>query len=60
MNRSKAEIMITKFLANATTVKYGYVSVAVKIHDGRITQVTYSTTENNQEKEPKQEENNIS
>ena len=30
---------------NANSVKYGLVSVELQIHDGRVCNVTYSTTE---------------
>ena len=51
MNQSKAEAVITQLLANAAKVRYGTVSVAVKIHDGRVVEITYLTAE--QTKEPK-------
>jgi len=51
VNQSKAETIITRLLSNAADVRYGAVSVTAKIHDGRITDITYSTTENTRETE---------
>jgi len=51
MNRSKAEAIVTRLLTNAADLKYGSVSVVAKIHDGRITEVNYSTTESTRETE---------
>jgi len=55
MNQSKAEAMVTRLLTNAAGVRYGTVSVSAKMHDGRVVEVTFSTTENTKEKEPKTE-----
>ena len=49
MNKTKAEGMIARLLANAAGVKYGTVSVMVKMHDGRVVSVSYSTTEQTNE-----------
>ena len=49
MNKTKAEGMIAQLLANAAGVKYGTVSVMVKMHDGRVVSVSYSTTEQTNE-----------
>ena len=46
MNQSKAEDMVARLLSNAAGLRYGCVSVSVKLHDGRVVQVLYSTTEN--------------
>ena len=35
---------------NATKIRYGSVSASLKIHDGRVVDVTHSTTENTREK----------
>ncbi|MCL2478306.1 MAG: hypothetical protein FWF22_02305 [Treponema sp.] len=56
MNQSKAEMMVTRLLTNAAGVKYGTVSVSAKLHEGRIVEVAYSTTENNREKETQKKE----
>jgi ribosomal protein S3 len=58
MNKSKAEIMVARLLANAADVRYGTVSVSVKLHGGLVVEVSYSTTENTSEKEPKKENEN--
>jgi len=53
MNKSKVEIMVARLLANAAEVRHGTASVSVKLHEGRVVEVAYSTTENTREKEPK-------
>jgi hypothetical protein len=45
MNRSKAEAIIARLLTNAADLKYGSVSVTAKVHDGRVVEVLYATTE---------------
>jgi len=52
MNKSKAEIMVARLLANAAEVRHGSASVSVKLHEGRVVEVSYSTTENTRDKEP--------
>ena len=49
MSKSKAEGIVARLLSSAAGLKYGCVSVAVKVHDGRVVQVLYSTTENTME-----------
>jgi len=41
----KAEEIVTQLLTNAAGVRYGAVSVSVKLHDGRLVEVSYSRTE---------------
>jgi hypothetical protein len=53
MNQSKAEAMVTQLLANAAGLRYGSVSVTAKLHDGRVVSVSYATTEQTKEQEPK-------
>jgi len=48
----KAEMIVAQLLANVAKVRYGNVSVALKMHDGRVVEVTYLTAE--QTKEPKE------
>jgi|GEM_PF-1434854 len=55
MNQSKAELMVTRLLINAADLKYGSVSITAKIHDGRVVEVLYATTETMREAE-----NNVS
>ena len=45
MSQSKAEKIVARLLNNATEIKYGQVSVCLRIHSGRVVDVTYSTTE---------------
>ena len=54
MSGSKAETIVARLLANAADLRFGSVSVAVKVHDGRIVEVLYSTTENTREAETKE------
>jgi len=51
MNQSKAEIIVARLLSNAADLKYGSVSVTAKVHDGRVVEVLYATTENMRETE---------
>ena len=46
MNQSKAEDMVARVLSIAAGLKYGAVTVTAKVHEGQVTQVIYSTTEN--------------
>jgi hypothetical protein len=45
VNQSKVEAIVARLLTNAADLKYGSVSVTAKIHDGRVVEVLYSTTE---------------
>jgi hypothetical protein len=49
MSQSKAEAIVARLLTNAADLKYGSVSVTAKLHDGRVVEVLYSTTENTRE-----------
>jgi len=53
MNNSKAEIIVVRLLAIAAGLLYGSVSVSVKLHAGRVVEVSYCTTE--QTREPKKD-----
>ena len=53
MKPSKAELIVARLLANAAEIKYGSVSVTLKLHDGRVVEVAYLTAE--QTREPKNE-----
>jgi len=52
MNQTKTEKMVARLMANAAEVRYGYVTASVKLHNGRVVEVSYSTTEKTNEKEP--------
>ena len=54
MSQSKAEKIIARLLFNAAGLQYGSVSVSVKIHNGRIMDVTYTVTESMREAEAKE------
>jgi len=49
MTQSKAEAIVARLLSNAAGLKFGSVSVTVKIHSGRVTQVSYEITESQRE-----------
>ena len=51
VSQSKAEAIVTRLLANAADLKYGSVSVTAKVHDGRVVEVVYATTESTREAE---------
>ena len=53
MKKTKADLIIARLLANAAEIKYGSVSVTLKLHDGRVVEVAYLTAE--QTREPKNE-----
>jgi hypothetical protein len=49
--RQKAINIAERLCENATKIRYGSVSAVLKIHDGRVVDVTHSTTENTREQE---------
>jgi hypothetical protein len=49
MRKSKAEAIVSHLLSNAAGLKYGNVSVTAKVHDGRIVEISYATTESTRE-----------
>ena len=51
MSRSKAEAIVARLLSNAAGLKYGSVSVTAKVHDGRVVELLYATTESTRESE---------
>ncbi len=55
MNGEKTKIMISKLIRNTERLRYGSVSVTVKIHDGRVVQVSYSTPEHTRDTESKKD-----
>jgi hypothetical protein len=55
MNSEKTKMMISKLIANTEKLRYGSASVTVKIHDGRVVQVSYSTQEHTRDSESKKE-----
>ena len=46
MNQKKAEAIVGRLMTNTAGLRYGCVTVSIKLHDGRVVQVLYSTTEN--------------
>jgi len=51
VREKKAAGIVGRLLSNAEGLKYGSVSVTVKVHDSRIVEVIFSTTESARERE---------
>ena len=49
--REKIISIAERLCENAAKIRYGLVSATLKIHDGRVVDVTHSTTENTREQE---------
>jgi len=45
MGRSMAEEMVIKLLSNAAGLRYGRIVASVRVHEGRVVKVVFSTTE---------------
>jgi len=45
VSQGKAEAIVARLLSNAAGIKFGSVSVTVKIHSGRVMDVTHTVTE---------------
>jgi len=58
MNYEKTKAMIAKLMSNAAGLRYGSASVTLKMHDGRVVQVSYSTQEDTREKAAPNEKTN--
>jgi hypothetical protein len=58
MNQSKAEAIVARLLSNVDGLRYGVVSVSVKLHDGRVVSVFYTTTEQTREEVNQKDKNN--
>jgi len=58
MNENQKEQKIIniagRLCENATKIRYGSVSATLTIHDGRVVDVTHSTTESTREQQEKQ------
>lgn len=55
MNYDRAKAMIAKLMSNAAGLRYGSASVTVKLHDGRVVQVSYSTQEHTRTTGPQEQ-----
>jgi hypothetical protein len=51
MNNQRQKEIIETLFANAKQIVFGLVSVELKIHEGRLVAITYSSTENTRQKE---------
>jgi hypothetical protein len=49
VSQGKAEEIVSRLLSNAAGLQYGSVSVTANVHNGRIMNIVYSTTENTRE-----------
>jgi hypothetical protein len=47
--------IVERICENAAKIRYGSVSATLKIHDGRVIDVTHSTTESKREQEKQNE-----
>ncbi|MDR0474036.1 MAG: hypothetical protein LBH43_10250 [Treponema sp.] len=56
MSQSKAEAIVARLLSNAAGLKFGSVSVTVKVHSGRIMDVTHTVTESMKEAGSKEDD----
>jgi hypothetical protein len=54
--RNETEGIVSRLVAGAKGIRYGSVSVELKIHDGRITAKVYSVTETCRERENRKDE----
>lgn len=52
--RQKFINIAERLCENASNIRYGSVSTTLKIHDGRVIDVTHSTTESTREQEKKE------
>jgi hypothetical protein len=59
MSQSKAEAIVARLLSNVAGLQYGSVSVTAKIHNGRVTQVSYETTESTRDVETKEADTEV-
>ena len=51
MKQNKAEAIVARLMTNANGLRYGSVTVSAKLHDGRVVEVSYTTTESTRERE---------
>jgi hypothetical protein len=58
MNQSKFEAVVKRLVSNAAGLMYGSGGLTAKVHDGRVVQVCYSTTENTREQGDKDDKEN--
>jgi len=49
--RQKIANIAERLCENAAKIRYGSVSATLKIHDGRVVDITHSTTESKREQE---------
>jgi len=57
LNQSEERVIriAKKLCENVATIRYGSVTATLKIHNGRVVDVTHSTTESKREKEKNNE-----
>jgi ribosomal protein S3 len=57
MSQSKAEAIVAQLLTNTAGLRYGVVSVSVKLHEGRVVEVSYTKTEQTRKQESQKDKN---
>jgi hypothetical protein len=58
MSQGKAEAIVARLLSSAAGLQYGSVSVTAKVHNGRVVEIVYATTESTRETENNTVKNN--
>jgi hypothetical protein len=48
--KQNIKVIAERLCENATKIRYGSVSATLKIHDGRVVDITHSTTESTRER----------
>jgi hypothetical protein len=59
VSQPKAEAIVARLLASTAGLQFGSVSVTAKVHNGRVTEITYSTTENTREAQKKEADTEV-
>jgi hypothetical protein len=49
ITKQRAESIAGRILENASKLRYGQIAVVLKVHDGRITEITHQVTESTRE-----------
>ncbi|MDR2899942.1 MAG: YezD family protein [Treponema sp.] len=55
MNEQNTKMMVARLMTNVAGLRYGSASVTVKLHDGRVVQVSYATQEHTREQAEQKE-----
>jgi hypothetical protein len=49
ITKQRAESIAGRILENASKLRYGQVAVVLKVHEGKITEITHQVTESTRE-----------